>query len=130
MAKKESNNEQVRLSYDAHEKSFVLGGGQDEIQRILSDLSKMSHIKGQGSTSPFSNHPDGNQQGLASGGGMSSHNNTNSPQPPMPSPQPSHPSSSVSHHSPNISAQTQHGHLYLGHGMDSQSLPDFDQLIK
>ncbi|KAL7527650.1 hypothetical protein ACHAXR_002059, partial [Thalassiosira sp. AJA248-18] len=39
---RESSNQQVRLSYDVHEKSFVLGGEQDEIQRILGDLNKMS----------------------------------------------------------------------------------------
>ena len=65
--KQESNNQQVRLSYDASAQSFVLGGGSgDEIKKILSDLSKISQIKGPGDTS-------------------------NSPQMPIPSPQPSHP---------------------------------------
>jgi len=60
-------NQQVRLSYDDTSKSFILGGGQHgEIQRILSDLSKISQIKG------------------------------SSPHHPGPSPHPSHPSMNVS----------------------------------
>lgn len=65
------NNQQVRLSYDANAQSFVLGGGSgDEIKKILSDLSKISQIKGPGDTN-------------------------NSPHMPIPSPQPSHPMTSM-----------------------------------
>ena len=56
--KQESNNQQVRLSYDANAQSFVLGGGSgDEIKRILSDLSKISQIKGPGETEEQQQQP-------------------------------------------------------------------------
>ncbi|KAL7545676.1 hypothetical protein ACHAWF_009025 [Thalassiosira exigua] len=47
LAKRQSNNQEVRLSYDANDKSFVLDGGQAEVQRILADLSRISQAKGQ-----------------------------------------------------------------------------------
>jgi hypothetical protein len=43
--REECNNQQVRLSYDTDENAFVLGGGQAEIQRILSDLCNISQLK-------------------------------------------------------------------------------------
>jgi len=45
VANKESRNQQVRLSYDEQGKSFLLGDGHDEIQRIITDLNKISQIK-------------------------------------------------------------------------------------
>ena len=39
----------MRLSYDTDENAFVLGGGQAEIQRILSDLCNISQLKAVGS---------------------------------------------------------------------------------
>mmetsp|Transcript_11170 Transcript_11170/g.20451 ORF Transcript_11170/g.20451 Transcript_11170/m.20451 type:complete len:232 (-) Transcript_11170:39-734(-) len=117
MAKRESNNQQVRLSYDEHEKSFVLGGGQDEIQRILTDLNKLSQIKGQGCQSPMAsaprviNHHVCNNQHRTSGNGVIHNNNA----PPMPSPPPSR---------PNLSAQTQQNCVYFGYGMDPQGTQD------
>lgn len=51
IARKENSiqrqQQQVRLSYDPNDKAFVLGGDQDEIQRILSDLSKLSQLHNQ-----------------------------------------------------------------------------------
>lgn len=47
--REECNNQQVRLSYDTDENAFVLGGGQAEIQRILSDLCNISQLKAVGS---------------------------------------------------------------------------------
>ncbi len=71
--KRERNNQQVCLSYDKHENSFALSGDQDEIQRILSDLSRIS----QGTTPPIKVCPQPSRTS----------NNT----PPIPSPPPLHP---------------------------------------
>lgn len=49
VAKRENDHQQVRLSYDANDKSFILGGGRDEVQRILSDLNKISQTQEQSS---------------------------------------------------------------------------------
>ncbi len=103
-AKRKSNTQQVRLSYDANEKSFVLGGGQDEIQQILTDLCKVSQIKGL-STATGGSNDDLN-------GGLSHDNNSH----PTPSPQPLHPSI-------NMSANV--GHSY---GMQTQNASDFIDL--
>lgn len=43
--REECNNQQVRLSYDTDENAFVLGGGQAEIQHILSDLCNISQLR-------------------------------------------------------------------------------------
>ena len=100
-AKRESNNQQVRLSYDTNEKSFVLGGGQTEIQQILTDLRKISQLKGQATGGS-----DDNQNG-----GVLHDNNSH----PTPSPQPLRPSN-------NMSANV--GHSY---GMQAQ-ISDFIDL--
>ena len=50
MKKRECNNQQVCLSYDKSENSFALSGDQDEIQRILLDLNKIS--QGSGKAAP------------------------------------------------------------------------------
>ena len=100
-AKRESNNQQVRLSYDTNEKSFVLGGGQAEIQQILTDLCKISQIKRQAAVGS-----DDNQNG-----GVLHDNNSH----PTPSPQPLRPSN-------NMSANV--GHSY---GMQAQ-ISDFIDL--
>lgn len=45
VSKKANDNcqrQQLHLAYDPDDKSFVLGGNQDEIQRILSDLNRIS----------------------------------------------------------------------------------------
>ena len=68
--KRECNNQQVCLSYDKHENSFALSGDQDEIQRILSDLSRIS----QGTTPPIK---------------VCSRSSNNTP--PIPNPPPLHP---------------------------------------
>ncbi|KAL3786510.1 hypothetical protein HJC23_010676 [Cyclotella cryptica] len=80
------HQQQIRLSYDANDKSFVLGGRQDEVQRILSDLSKITQIQEHGLTSP-SGKNDNQQQCSDDVRSMP----INVP-PPKPSPQPSHPS--------------------------------------
>lgn len=83
-AKRQCHNQQVRLSYDTNEKSFVLGGGQAEIQRILTDLCKISQIKGQ----PIASSGSGDDQN----DGVSHDNNIH----PMPSLQPLRPSNNMS----------------------------------
>ena len=108
--KKESANQQVRLSYDANDKSFVLGGGQDEVQRILADLSKMSQIKT--ITSPMINHSTYNEQSLASSGGVPQRRSNS----PMPSPPPSHLSINMSPHSKKN--HDQYGCLHPGQSAD------------
>ena len=82
--KRQSQNHQVRLSYDAQGQSFVLGGGQDEIHRILADLSKMSQIKTVTSPSPIQTAQHDVEQSLAS-------SNDNNKMSPMPSPTPLRP---------------------------------------
>mmetsp|Transcript_24358 Transcript_24358/g.50585 ORF Transcript_24358/g.50585 Transcript_24358/m.50585 type:complete len:620 (+) Transcript_24358:193-2052(+) len=46
LASKKANNDcerqQLHLTYDPDDKSFVMGGNQDEIQRILTDLNRIS----------------------------------------------------------------------------------------
>jgi len=39
---REQRHQNVRLSYDDSSGQFVLGGEQDEVHRILSDLSKLT----------------------------------------------------------------------------------------
>lgn len=70
--REECNNQQVRLSYDTDENAFVLGGGQAEIQCILSDLCNISQLKAIGSN----------------GSGVVQHDNKTHP---TPSPQPIRP---------------------------------------
>mmetsp|Transcript_11714 Transcript_11714/g.25280 ORF Transcript_11714/g.25280 Transcript_11714/m.25280 type:complete len:199 (+) Transcript_11714:969-1565(+) len=99
-AERESSNQQVRLIYDERGKSFVLDGGHDEIQRILTDLDKISQNKDQGSgyRSPMisphmrKQHVVNNQH--LPGGDDTTHN---SYVPPMPSPTPSHPAAGDTH---------------------------------
>ena len=81
-AKRASNNQQVRLSYDTNEKSFVLGGGQAEIQQILTDLCKISQIE---------RHATGGSDDNQIGGVL--HDNNSHP---TPSPQPLRPSNNMS----------------------------------
>ena len=45
--RRETNLRQVRLSYNAGDQSFILGGEHDEIQRILSDLHNISQLQEQ-----------------------------------------------------------------------------------
>ena len=75
-SKRECNNQQqgVKLRYDSNEKCFFLNGGREgEMQRIISDLSKISQIR----SSPMQ----------SSSGDIRGEN-----APPLPSPQPSRPS--------------------------------------
>lgn len=118
IARKENSiqrqQQQVRLSYDPNDKAFVLGGDQDEIQRILSDLSKLSQLHNQ-SNEPYGFgtpcHTPVNVQGTRSplhsinqqqwsiknsimnntDGGTKKIPMNNDGNPPMPSPQPSRP---------------------------------------
>ena len=78
-SKRECNNQQqgVKLRYDSNEKCFFLNGGSGgggEIQRIISDLSKISQIR----SSPMHLSSSGDIRGESA--------------PPLPSPQPSRPS--------------------------------------
>ena len=76
-SKRECNNQQqgVKLRYDSNEKCFFLNGGREgEMQRIISDLSKISQIR----SSPMHLSSSGDIRGESA--------------PPLPSPQPSRPS--------------------------------------
>eukprot|EP00956_Cyclotella_meneghiniana_P001454 scaffold1607_cov54-Cyclotella_meneghiniana.AAC.5 len=90
-ARKESNRQQqVRLSYDKDDNAFVIGGSQDEVQRILSDLSNLSKLQSpkKSFVSPSkqgSSHCQ--QQKMGSESGSRSSNSV----PPIPSPQPTRP---------------------------------------
>ena len=78
--KRECNNQQVRLSYDTDENAFVLGGGQAEIQRIMSDLCNISQLKGVVVASGGGSNDD-----TIGGGVVVQHDNNTHP---TPSPQP------------------------------------------
>ncbi|KAL9180782.1 hypothetical protein ACHAXT_011235 [Thalassiosira profunda] len=105
-AKRKGASQEVRLSYDADEKSFVLGGGQDEITRILADLNRLSQAKqGAACQTPVAastptRQPLSNIQQQSGGSGMT-HG------PPLPSPQ-------SRTHSPIIGAPAQPGRTTNG----------------
>ena len=114
VSRKESNQRQqeVRLSYDNDKNSFILGGNQDEVQKILSDLSNISKLQ-----SPLTcatafplKHDNVGRQHLSESGSRSMNNG-----PPMPSPQPTRPNCP----SPNPSMHESN----CGYSID------FDQLI-
>ncbi|KAL3762770.1 hypothetical protein ACHAW5_000206 [Stephanodiscus triporus] len=99
-AKNQCHNQQVRLSYDINEQSFVLGGEQAEIQRILADLCKISQRKGQPIASGASDDDQNDE--------VSHDNNTH----PTPSLQPLRPSNNMS--------------TYTGHSFEMQPLIESD----
>ena len=108
MSNRESNNQQVQLSYDASGKSFVLGGEQGEVNRILGDLSKLSHVRGPTTMpTPVMNRVFDNTENLTSCRGGAQ----NSIAPPAPSPPPVPPANDGCSHSPNFGAQTPSSNL-------------------
>jgi hypothetical protein len=90
IARRDNNREQqVRLSFDSDNNAFVLGGNQDEVQRILSDLSNLSKLQTPNKSSfssPSKQSKQAQQLSTNEFGSMSLHN-----APPMPSPQPTRP---------------------------------------
>ena len=90
-ARKESNRQQqVRLSYDKDDNAFVIGGSQDEVQRILSDLSNLSKLQSpiKSLASPLKESRIRCQQQKT---GSESGSRSSNSGPPIPSPQPTRP---------------------------------------
>ena len=107
--------EQVRLSYDSNDNAFVLGGRQDEVQRILSDLNDLTKLQSPSKNNIVLNTKASNDQ---------SNNQLCEPEskplsslPPMPSPQPSRPNCTSPTHSITSS-------LHSGYSLD------IDRIIK